>query len=100
MMSTFKIYQFALLLIGPGWWALMAPHMLGLLDTTFLATLPNMVVIAAANELELAHMDATAAAYDAGPISFRYPRGEGVGIELPEEGEVLKIWERPYCQNR
>jgi len=63
----------------------------GSFDTTFLATLPNMVVMAAANELELAHMVATAAAYDAGPISFRYPRGEGVGIELPEEGEVLEI---------
>ncbi|MEH6477315.1 MAG: 1-deoxy-D-xylulose-5-phosphate synthase [Sneathiella sp.] len=63
----------------------------GSFDTTFLATLPNMVVMAAADEAELTHMVATAAAYDAGPISFRYPRGEGVGVDLPAEGEVLEI---------
>jgi len=63
----------------------------GSFDTTFLATLPNMVVMAAADEAELTHMVATAAAYNAGPISFRYPRGEGVGVDLPAEGEVLEI---------
>ena len=63
----------------------------GSFDTTYLATLPNMVVMAAADEAELKHMVATAAAYNDGPCSFRYPRGEGVGIDLPEKGEVLEI---------
>ncbi|MBO6826056.1 MAG: 1-deoxy-D-xylulose-5-phosphate synthase [Sneathiella sp.] len=63
----------------------------GSFDTTYLATLPNMVVMAAADEAELAHMVATAAAYNDGPISFRYPRGEGVGVDLPEEGDILEI---------
>jgi len=63
----------------------------GSFDTTYLATLPNMVVMAAADEAELKHMVATAAAYDEGPCSFRYPRGEGVGVDLPEKGEVLEI---------
>jgi len=50
-----------------------------------------MVVMAAADEAELMHMVATAVAYDDGPIAFRYPRGEGVGVELPEKGEILAI---------
>jgi 1-deoxy-D-xylulose-5-phosphate synthase len=67
------------------------PTHAGSFDTTFLATLPGFVVMAAADEAELKHMVRTAAAYDAGPISFRYPRGEGVGVELPERGEILRI---------
>jgi len=67
------------------------PTHAGSFDTTFLATLPGMVVMAAADEAELKHMVRTAAAYDAGPISFRYPRGEGVGVEMPERGEILEI---------
>ncbi|HSX76501.1 MAG TPA: 1-deoxy-D-xylulose-5-phosphate synthase [Shinella sp.] len=67
------------------------PTHAGSFDTTFLATLPGMVVMAAADEAELKHMVRTAAAYDAGPISFRYPRGEGVGVELPERGQILEI---------
>ena len=63
----------------------------GAFDVAFLACLPNMVVMAAADEAELVHMVATAAAYDQGPIAFRYPRGEGVGVEMPEEGQVLEI---------
>ncbi len=63
----------------------------GSFDTTYLATLPNMVVMAASDEAELTHMVATAAAYNEGPISFRYPRGEGVGVELPEQPEILEI---------
>ncbi len=63
----------------------------GSFDTTYLATLPNMVVMAAADEAELKNMVATAAAYDDGPSSFRYPRGEGVGVEMPEKGEILEI---------
>ncbi len=63
----------------------------GSFDVTYLATLPNMVVMAPADEAELMHAVATAAAYDAGPIAFRYPRGEGVGVDLPERGEVLEI---------
>jgi 1-deoxy-D-xylulose-5-phosphate synthase len=50
-----------------------------------------MVVMAAADEAELVHMVATAAAHDAGPIAFRFPRGEGVGAEMPERGRVLEI---------
>ena len=67
------------------------PTHAGSFDTTFLATLPGFVVMAAADEAELKHMVRTAAAYDAGPISFRYPRGEGVGVEMPVRGEILQI---------
>ena len=63
----------------------------GAYDIAFLANLPGMVVMAAADEAELVHMIATAAAHDSGPIAFRYPRGEGVGVEMPEHGEVLEI---------
>lgn len=67
------------------------PTHAGSFDTTYLATLPGFVVMAAADEAELKHMVRTAAAYDEGPISFRYPRGEGVGIDLPERGSILEI---------
>ncbi|OZA10624.1 MAG: 1-deoxy-D-xylulose-5-phosphate synthase [Rhodobacterales bacterium 17-64-5] len=63
----------------------------GAFDIGFLASLPNMVVMAAGDEADLVHMMATAAAHDHGPIAFRYPRGEGVGIDLPAQGEVLPI---------
>lgn len=63
----------------------------GSFDTAFLGAVPNMVLMAAADEVELLHMVATAAAYDDGPIAFRYPRGEGVGLDLPERGTVLPI---------
>ena len=63
----------------------------GAFDVGYLAALPNMVVMAASDEAELVHMVATAAAYDAGPIAFRYPRGEGEGVSLPERGVPLEI---------
>ena len=63
----------------------------GAFDITYLATLPNMVVMAAADEAELAHMTYTAAKYDDGPIAFRYPRGSGTGVEIPEKLEKLAI---------
>jgi 1-deoxy-D-xylulose-5-phosphate synthase len=63
----------------------------GAFDVAYLACLPNMVVMAASDEAELVHMVATAAAHDSGPIAFRYPRGEGVGVPLPVRGEVLPI---------
>jgi 1-deoxy-D-xylulose-5-phosphate synthase len=63
----------------------------GAFDVAFLSCLPDMVVMAAADEAELVHMVATAAAHDGGPIAFRYPRGEGVGVDLPEFGSVLPI---------
>jgi 1-deoxy-D-xylulose-5-phosphate synthase len=63
----------------------------GAFDIAFLSCVPGMVVMAAADEAELVHMVATAAAHDAGPIAFRYPRGEGVGVDLPEFGSVLAI---------
>ncbi len=67
------------------------PTHCGAFDTTFLASLPGFVVMAAADEAELKHMVRTAAEYDDGPISFRYPRGNGVGVELPARGEPLEI---------
>ncbi|MBN9054264.1 MAG: 1-deoxy-D-xylulose-5-phosphate synthase, partial [Rhizobiales bacterium] len=67
------------------------PTHAGSFDTTYLATLPGFVVMAAADEAELKHMVRTAAAYGDGPISFRYPRGEGVGVEMPARGEILQI---------
>lgn len=67
------------------------PTHAGAFDTAFLSCLPGFVVMAAADEVELRHMVATAVAYDQGPISFRYPRGEGVGLDMPERGSVLEI---------
>jgi 1-deoxy-D-xylulose-5-phosphate synthase len=63
----------------------------GSFDITYLATLPNFVVMAAADEAELVHMTYTAAEYDEGPIAFRYPRGGGVGVPLPETPQKLEI---------
>jgi 1-deoxy-D-xylulose-5-phosphate synthase len=63
----------------------------GSFDVTYLATLPNMVVMAAADEAELVHMTYTAALHDSGPIAFRYPRGNGIGIPLPEVPLQLEI---------
>jgi 1-deoxy-D-xylulose-5-phosphate synthase len=63
----------------------------GAFDVAFLANLPGFVVMAAADEAELVRMVATAAAHDAGPIAFRFPRGEGVGVEMPTIPEVLEI---------
>ncbi|UMA64292.1 1-deoxy-D-xylulose-5-phosphate synthase [Roseivivax marinus] len=63
----------------------------GSYDVAYLSNLPGFTVMAAADEAELVHMVATAAAHDSGPIAFRYPRGEGVGVEMPERGEPLEI---------
>ncbi|MCA3444612.1 MAG: 1-deoxy-D-xylulose-5-phosphate synthase [Rhodobacter sp.] len=63
----------------------------GAFDVAFLANLPGFVVMAAADEAELVHMVATAAAHDDGPIAFRFPRGDGVGAEMPARGVPLKI---------
>lgn len=63
----------------------------GSFDIAYMANLPNMVVMAAADEAELTHMVATAAAYDDGPIAFRYPRGEGQGVDIPDQPQVLEI---------
>ncbi len=63
----------------------------GSFDIAYLATLPNMVVMAAADEAELAHMTYTSAEYDDGPIAFRYPRGAGTGVTIPETLEKLEI---------
>ncbi len=63
----------------------------GSFDVTYLATLPNFVVMAAADEAELVHMTHTAALHDSGPIAVRYPRGNGVGVALPETPERLEI---------
>ncbi len=63
----------------------------GAFDLAYLCCLPNMTVMAAADEAELKHMVATCAAHNSGPIALRYPRGEGVGVEMPERGEPLPI---------
>ena len=67
------------------------PTHAGSFDVAYLCTLPNLVVMAAADELELMHMTATAVHYNDGPIAFRYPRGEGIGLDLPERGTPLEI---------
>ncbi|MCO5160062.1 MAG: 1-deoxy-D-xylulose-5-phosphate synthase [Mesorhizobium sp.] len=67
------------------------PTHCGAFDVGFLASLPGFVVMAAADEAELRHMVRTAAEYDDGPISFRYPRGNGVGVEMPARGSFLEI---------
>ena len=63
----------------------------GSFDLSYLGCLPNFVLMAASDEAELKHMVATAAAHDEGPIAFRYPRGAGVGVEMPEFGQPLEI---------
>jgi 1-deoxy-D-xylulose-5-phosphate synthase len=67
------------------------PTHAGSFDIAYLGCLPGFVLMAAANEAELVHMVATAAAIDDRPSAFRYPRGEGVGVEMPDAGMVLEI---------
>ncbi len=67
------------------------PTHAGSFDVGYLANLPGFTVMAAADEAELVHMVATAAAHDSGPIAFRYPRGDGTGAPLPERGTPLEI---------
>jgi len=67
------------------------PTHAGNYDAAYLGALPGFVIMAAGDEAELRHMVATAAAHDSGPIAFRYPRGDGLGVELPEHGSVLPI---------
>ncbi|MFL5254259.1 MAG: 1-deoxy-D-xylulose-5-phosphate synthase, partial [Rhodopila sp.] len=63
----------------------------GSFDLSFLGCLPNMVIMAPSDEAELVHAVATAAAINDRPTAFRYPRGEGVGVELPTQGEILTL---------
>ena len=67
------------------------PTHAGSYDIAYLSNLPGFTVMAPADEAELVHMVATAAAHDSGPIAFRYPRGEAVGVTLPETPQVLEI---------
>ncbi len=67
------------------------PTHAGAFDVTYLATLPNFVVMAAGDEAELMHMVATAAAIDDRPSAVRYPRGEGMGVDMPAQGKPLEI---------
>ncbi|ABD53087.1 1-deoxy-D-xylulose-5-phosphate synthase [Jannaschia sp. CCS1] len=67
------------------------PTHAGAFDIGYLSALPNMTVMACADEAELVHMMATAAAHNDGPIALRYPRGEGTGVALPDQGDVLEI---------
>ncbi len=63
----------------------------GAFDIAFLAPVPDMVIMAAGDEAELMHMVATAASIDDRPSAFRYPRGEGIGVDLPDRGSILPI---------
>jgi 1-deoxy-D-xylulose-5-phosphate synthase len=63
----------------------------GVFDISYMSNIPNMTVMAAADEAELVHMVRTAIEFDEGPIAFRYPRGNGTGIQLPKRGEILQI---------
>ncbi|WP_306120213.1 MULTISPECIES: 1-deoxy-D-xylulose-5-phosphate synthase [unclassified Roseitalea] len=63
----------------------------GSFDIAYLGCLPGFVIMAAGDEADLKHMVRTAAEYDEGPLAFRYPRGEGIGVEMPERGQVLDI---------
>src|SRR5438094_5377609 len=67
------------------------PTHAGAFDVAYLGCLPGFVIMAAADEAELMHMVATAAAIDDRPSALRYPRGEGIGVEMPEEGKPLEI---------
>jgi len=65
----------------------------GAYDVAYLGCVPNMIMMAAGNEAELVDMVATSAAFDEGPLALRYPRGEGAGVEMPEQGRLLEIGE-------
>jgi 1-deoxy-D-xylulose-5-phosphate synthase len=67
------------------------PTHAGAFDVAYLACIPHLVIMSPSDEAEMVHMVATAVAYNDGPIAFRYPRGDGVGIDIPEEGTVLEI---------
>ena len=67
------------------------PTHAGNYDAAYLGAIPNMVLMSPSDEAELRHMVATAAAHDSGPIAFRYPRGDGVGVDMPAHGSVLPI---------
>ncbi len=67
------------------------PTHAGAFDLAYLGCLPGFVIMAPSDEGELMHMVATAAAYDDGPSAFRYPRGEGLGVDLPERGDILEL---------
>ena len=69
----------------------MDPTHAGSFDLAFLSNLPNMVVMAASDEVELARMVVTSAEYDEGPIAFRYPRGGGNGLNIPASPKALEI---------
>ena len=72
------------------------PTHAGSFDVAYLGCLPGFVVMAAADEAELMHMVATAAAIDDRPSAFRYPRGEGIGVELPAEGRAARDRQGPH----
>ena len=67
------------------------PTHAGNYDTAYLGAIPGIVIMAAGDEADLKHMVATAAAYEEGPIAFRYPRGDGLGVDMPEHGSILPI---------
>jgi len=67
------------------------PTHAGNYDAAYLGAIPGIVQMAAADEAELRHMVATAAAYEEGPIAFRFPRGDGMGVDMPAHGEILPI---------
>ena len=74
------------------------PTHAGSFDIAYLGCLPNLVIMASSDEAELARMVATAADYEEGPIAFRFPRGEGVGVAIPERPEPLAIGKGRICR--
>ncbi len=73
------------------------PTHAGNYDNAYLGAVPGIVHMAAGDEAELRHMVATAAAYDKGPIAFRYPRGDGMGVDMPARGEILPSARAASC---
>lgn len=71
----------------------------GSFDLAYLCCLPNMTVMAPSDEAELAHAVATAAAHDSGPFAFRYPRGEGVGVPIPDTPQALPVGKGRIVRN-
>ncbi|MFX4222769.1 MAG: transketolase C-terminal domain-containing protein [Thalassobaculum sp.] len=91
MMSCCRTCRCASPSTGPVWSVPTERPMRAPSIVTYLGCLPNFVIMAPSDEAELKHMVATAAAIDDGPSAVRYPRGEGVGVELPATGSVLEI---------
>ena len=90
MMSLSKNYQFVLPWTELAKLELMEPTHAGSFDIAYLGCLPGFVLMAPADESELVHMVATAAQINDRPSVFRYPRGDGIGVQIPSEGSSIR----------